>query len=1386
METKSTIFRNCTRGLTPFIIMVTLALPSWNSATAQQSIAEFEHLSIEQGLSQSFANDILQDHRGFLWVATADGLNRYDGTTFKIYQHIPGDTTSLSDNRISVLFEDSRGRHWVGTHNGLNRLNHQHTKFIQLPVRSPGHPNGLSHPLVNAIVEEENGTLLIGTYGGGIDRLNPESGTFTPLSLRVTPDGDNAALKKITSLAFDNTGLLWAGTGGGVLKIDLLTQSAVLYTNTKGDSSSLSNNFVNSVFCDRSGRLWIGTDFGLNLYNPSTNDFTRYYHEDDNLHSLTSNTIFSIYEDRNGKLWIGTDDGLNRFNPENGFFARLKHSPYDATSLNENKIMTIYEDRGGVLWFGTQGGGLNKFDPNRRKFYHFRNTENAPKAFHINRVYAITQRSPDEVWVGTTNGLIHIEYGARSHKRVFYYTPASDGFKRHNSDFIRSLCFGNERELWIGRQDNGLLIFDLKSQQFKAFRFRNSDAPDLGAEMIYEIRSAGGFFWLGTSAGLIKMDSSKTVLAIYSDSSDAKEYNLTSRKVLTSRHDANGNIWIGTYLGLNVIDAESGKVTAFQPSPGDTTRISNRIITAIYPENDSTVWIGTYGGGLNRLNPNSGRVKIYNEQHGLPNNVVYAILPDSDGNLWMSTNKGLSKFTPASHTFHNYDTNDGLQSHEFNTGAVFHAQDGRMFFGGINGFNAFYPEKVTRNPMVPPVVLTGLTVFNKDKQLEKDLAEINELTLSHEEYVFSLKFAALSFTNPHKNSYAYKLKPFHKKWIHLGNKHEVTFTNLNPGVYQFRIKAANSDGVWNDDGLSLRLVITPPFWLKPWFMFFAGLFLILSIYGVHRLRLYQVKKRNQELFNINLRLNNEILEREKAEKALQISEARKSAMLESALDSIISIDANGTVLEFNPAAEKTFGYSREQAIGRKITDLIIPKELQERHETALKRIIASEALDVLTQRRQQTAIRADGTKIDIEITVQASQLADKLIFTAFIRDITELRKAEAEKERLKAQIQQAQKLESLGVLAGGIAHDFNNLLTGILGNASLAQLEVPENAPVVNSLCDIEKAAQRAAELCRQMLAYAGKGRFIIKPVNLNQIVEELAQLLEVSISKKATLNYHFSDNLPLIQADETQIRQIVMNLITNASDALGDEPGVISLKTGSCYCTPEDLASSYLSDELSAGEYVFLEVSDTGCGMDEQTLKKIFDPFFTTKFTGRGLGLAAVLGIIRSHKGAVRIESEPGKGSRFEILFPASDQSAHMVKNGTSQKQEPDRWQSDGAVLIVDDENAVRAVGARILRKIGFSVDEAKNGREGIEIFKANAGKYRMVLLDMTMPELDGEGTYKEMLKVREDVKVIFSSGYSKSPALSKLTSRETTRFIQKPYLPDELTSLVKDLLGE
>jgi PAS domain S-box-containing protein len=389
--------------------------------------------------------------------------------------------------------------------------------------------------------------------------------------------------------------------------------------------------------------------------------------------------------------------------------------------------------------------------------------------------------------------------------------------------------------------------------------------------------------------------------------------------------------------------------------------------------------------------------------------------------------------------------------------------------------------------------------------------------------------------------------------------------------------------------------------------------------------------------------------------------------------------------------------------------------------------------------------------------------------------------AEQQRHELEAQVQQAQKLESLGILAGGIAHDFNNLLTAILGHANLALMDLAPESPARDSLREIDKASGRAAELCRQMLAYAGKGRFVVEPINLSRLIEELAHLLQVSISKKVLLRCQLAGELPEIDADAAQMRQVAMNLVINAAESIGDTEGVIAISTGVMECGREYLRSSQLVEPPAPGRYVFLEVTDTGCGMDAETLGRIFDPFFTTKFAGRGLGLAAVLGIVRSHRGTLKVESERGRGTTFRVLFPAGAGAAAPAEPGARQLP----WRGTGTILLVDDEEPVRNVAGRMLERCGFTVLCAGDGLEAVELFRAHASEIVCVLLDLAMPRMDGEETCRELRRIRPDVRVVLASGYSDQEIAQRFVDAGLSGFIEKPYRFDALGAVLRDALA-
>ena len=513
-----------------------------------------------------------------------------------------------------------------------------------------------------------------------------------------------------------------------------------------------------------------------------------------------------------------------------------------------------------------------------------------------------------------------------------------------------------------------------------------------------------------------------------------------------------------------------------------------------------------------------------------------------------------------------------------------------------------------------------------------------------------------------------------------------------------------------------------------------------------------------------LMLDNEISSHSQladAHRRLQKSETLYRTLFEQSPDGIILWSVPELKpLQFNQAAHQLLNYSRDEFAALTVADL----------EAVQNRDAISEVLDTL-RRDGASSFESvhrtkDGDRRSMLISLKMFELAGQQMVLAIHRDISQMKRAEEERQKLEQQLLHTQKLESLGVLAGGIAHDFNNILTAIIGNADLALMRVSPESPAVDNLQRIEKAASQAADLAKQMLAYSGKGKFVIESLDLNRLLEEMLHMLQVSISKKAVLRLNLARPLPTVEADATQMRQIIMNLVINASEAIGDRSGVIAVTSGSMECDSAYLKSVWLSEGLEDGRYVYLEISDNGCGMNQETMSKIFDPFFTTKFTGRGLGMAAVLGIVRGHRGAIKVYSEPGRGTSFKVLLPASGKTAENPHGEPGSSA----WRGTGTILLVDDEEAVRSIGSEMLNALGFRVITANDGLQALEVFK-NQNDIACVILDLTMPHMDGEQCFRELRRLDREVKVIISSGYNEYEVTQKFAGKGLAGFIQKPY---------------
>ncbi|MCY2923888.1 MAG: CHASE domain-containing protein [Planctomycetota bacterium] len=553
-----------------------------------------------------------------------------------------------------------------------------------------------------------------------------------------------------------------------------------------------------------------------------------------------------------------------------------------------------------------------------------------------------------------------------------------------------------------------------------------------------------------------------------------------------------------------------------------------------------------------------------------------------------------------------------------------------------------------------------------------------------------------------------------------------------------------------------------------WTVLAGGLFITGLAAAYVTVLLGQARRIRREVDSRTADLRREIANREKVEQALRLQKAQAQQYLDVAGVLLVVLDRSGRVVMINRKGSEILALSEGEILGADWFEAFVPEPDRAATRAGFDDLIAGrgEALSHFENRLVDASGRIRLIAWD-NVLVHDDQ-GDVVGALSSGSDMTAYRQAEQERRYMEAQVLHAQKLESLGILAGGIAHDFNNILTAVLGNADLALRELPPGAPARGNLHEIAMAARRAADLCRQLLAYSGKGRFVVEPIDLSALIEEMAHLVEVSISKKVVLRRQFAAGLPAVDGDATQLRQVVINLVTNASEAIGEAPGEILVTTDSMVCDREYLQTARISDHLSEGRYVTLEVSDDGCGIDADTLERIFDPFFSTKFAGRGLGLAAVMGIVRGHKGGIKVYSEPGQGTSFKVFLPASDAPP---RQGEHPRDVDGAWRGRGTVLLVDDEECVRTLGRAMLTKMGFSVLLASDGREGLDVFRARHEEIVCVVLDLTMPHMDGEETFRILRSVQPDIQVILCSGYNEQDVTQRFVGKGLAGFIQKPF---------------
>ncbi len=811
--------------------------------TRINSSIRFEHFTLEDGLSQSTINTILQDRQGFLWLGTQDGLNRYDGYGFKVYSPELEKPGSISDRWITALVEGQDGSIWIGTRQGgLNRFDPQLGLFTVFQ-NDPLDPASLSDDDVHALFVDREGSLWVGTENG-LDRFDPAAGDFKHYEASVR---DGLSSQKVTEIYEDSDGILWIGThDGGLNRFDRVTGKFEIFKYDADDPSSLSHNRVTAIIEDADRNLWVGTTNGLNLLDRSTSTFKRYAHDTAQADSLGNNQVMTLYVDRNGALWVGTNDGLDLYNQRFDRFVHYRNEPSNPKSLSHNTIFSIYEDRSGVLWIGTYGGGLNKYNRQQDQFTYYRHDPANPDSLTSNTIFAIYVDPADIVWIGTFGGGLNRFNPITGAFTKYQYSP--DDPNSISSDHVYSIEQDRYGGLWIGTS-RALDHLDPDTGNFTHYLPAVSK-QEIGLSMppVYTIlEDRSGELWLGTLNGLDQFDPASGIFVHYAP--DVRDpVSLSGGQVTAIGEDAGGHLWIGTFEnGLNRFDPLREGFIHYVNRPGDPTSLSNNSVIAIYTDRQGTLWIGTAGGGLNRYDPKSDSFTSFTEKDGLPNNVVYGIVEDNAGDLWLSTNYGVSRFDPRAGTFRNFTASDGLQSNEFNSGAYAVNSRGEIYLGGINGLNAFDPLEISRDTFLPPVALTSITLDGQPLETEEQPEALQSITLEWPQNSFEFEFAALSFNQPSQNQYAYMLENFDSNWNNLGVKRNGRYTNLPGGNYTLLLKASNSDGVWAETPLRISVSVIPPFWQTPWFRVLAILLLAAAIAGGYRLRLKNVQNRTRAL-----------------------------------------------------------------------------------------------------------------------------------------------------------------------------------------------------------------------------------------------------------------------------------------------------------------------------------------------------------------------------------------------------------------------------------------------------------------------------------------------------------------------------------------------------------
>lgn len=787
-----------------YLFFLCLGMHSAFSETPEQ--ITFSYISINEGLSQSTVFSIDQDKRGNMWFATYDGVNKYDGYAFTVYQHNEDDPNSIANDISRIVKTDSQGRVWIGTRDGLSRYDEEKDIFQNFFYEKNG-----KHLQVNGIEEISPEQLLISTPEGLI--------MFDIKESKFIDDSFSTAMHKtIASTLYRQGDQIYIGTSTDGLYTYSITQKTF-----EKVIPILGTKQIQAILQQSPTRIWVATEgAGLFLINPKTKEIKNYLHSPSNPKSISSNYIRSLAMDSQNRLWIGTFNDLNIYHEGTDSFASYSSNPVENGSLSQRSVRSIFMDSQGGMWLGTYFGGLNYYHPIRNRFKNIRNIP-YKNSLSDNVVSCIVEDKDKNLWIGTNDGGLNL-YNPITQRFTSYTLQEDESARGIGSNNIKAVYVDEKKSLvYIGTHAGGLSILHRNSGQVENFNQRNSQLVNENVYAILPDRE--GNLWLGTLSALVRFNPEQRSFTTIEKEKDGTP--VVSKQITTLFRDSHKRLWIGGEEGLSVFKQEGLDIQKASILP--VSNVTKLFTNCIYEASNGIIWVGTREG-FYCFNEKDKQIKRYNTTNGLPNNVVYGILEDSFGRLWLSTNRGISCFNPETEKFRNFTESDGLQSNQFNTASYCRTSVGQMYFGGINGITTFRPELLLDNPYTPPVVITKLQLFNKvvrpDDEtgiLTKNISETKSITLKSWQTAFSIEFVVSNYISGQHNTFAYKLEGYDKEWYYLTDSRTVSYSNLPQGTYQFLVKAANSDGKWNPIPTALEIIVLP-IWYKTWWallIFFA-------------------------------------------------------------------------------------------------------------------------------------------------------------------------------------------------------------------------------------------------------------------------------------------------------------------------------------------------------------------------------------------------------------------------------------------------------------------------------------------------------------------------------------------------------------------------------------